>query len=564
MAEPSRHYDAYSSYRKTLTISHSMSNQSQNDPTNISEIKEGLAKLAKSTNQTPPGDGVTMLTVSMSQPLSRSAHEIGQILADSPLYRFGDGFVTIDKASGEFQSMTPNRFCSWVEGYLFTTLARRAGEEIITMKRDYAAQVMASDNFRLQIREIKAVNTVRLPVWRGTGEVKANRSKPFWLVEGSDWHVELLPPGYDERTKTFTIELVPFDDDMSKEEAEYFLHDVLKSFPWVREEEHGTARTLGVHLAAMLGTFCRSMFKDGTVRPMIIYNGNQPGSGKSLLMRMALAPVYGAPAEDSKPGNEELRKKLDIAAMDRKPYLVLDDVSSLHSHDLNRFTSSPVHEARVLGQSRNMVCENVTQVFATGNQLTLAEDLVRRSLVVDLFEPSKATERDFEKELTPDWLFMPETRARFLATLWSIVRDWNDAERPHDSNVKHTSAPVWASVIGSIVNHFNPKLKPFAKRIFEIGGDESGAALEALLIAIASDVPAEGEEFKNSELIELAESKGLLEAIAGHCKDPRKALGHCIKRMRGRQFTDAHGRRFEFGKRDKSFGAVYPIRFIGA
>ncbi len=543
-----------------------MSSQSKDEVGNVVEIHEGISaglkKLAKSTNQEPPGDGVEMLTVSMSQPLSHAAREIGQVLADAPLYRFGDGFVTIEPESGEFQPMPANRFCSWVESYLFTTMTRRTGEEVVTMKKDYAAQVLASDNFRLQIREIKSVNTVRLPVWRGTGEIKPNRSKPFWLVEGSDWHVELLPPGYDERTKTLTLERVEYADDMSREDAETFLLEVLKGFPWVKEEGLGNARTLGVHFAAMIGVFCRSMFKDGTIRPMMIYNGNQPGSGKSLLMRMALAPVYGAPAEDSKPGNEELRKKLDIAAMDRKPYLVLDDVSSLHSHDLNRFTSSPVHEARVLGQSRNVVCENVTQVFATGNQLTLAEDLVRRSLVVDLFEPGKAVERTFEKELTPDWLFMPETRAKFLAALWSIVSGWNEAGRPYDPEVRHTSAPVWASVIGGIVHHFQPKLKPFAKRNFDLGGDESGAALEALLCAIASDVPDTGAEYKNSELIELADEKGLLEAIAGHAKDPRKALGHRLKRMRGRQFTDEQGRRFEFGHRSKSFGAVYPIRFL--
>ena len=526
------------------------------------EIKDGLAKIAKSTNQPLPSDGLEMLTVNMSQPLSHAAREIGQVLADAPLYRFDDSYVTIDPESGGFQPMLANRFCSWVEGYLYTVINRRAGEEVQTMKKEYASQILASDNFRLQIREIKAVNTVRLPVWRGSREIKTNRSKPFWLVDESDWHVELLPPGYDELSKTFTIERVPYADDLSIEEAEAFFLEMVSGFPWVREEEHGNARTLGVHLVAMVGVFCRSMFKDGTIRPMIIYNGNQPGSGKSLLMRMALAPVYGAPAEDSKPGNEELRKKLDTAAMSRKPYLVLDDVSSLHSHDLNRFTSSPVHEARVLGQSRNVVCENVTQVFATGNQLTLAEDLVRRSLVVDLFEPGKAIERTFDKEITPDWLFMPETRAKFLAALWAIVREWNLSGRPHNPDIRHTSAPIWACAVGSIVHHFNPNLKPFAKRNFDLGGDESGAALEALVCSIASGLDEDGAEYKNSELIEIADEKGLLEAIAGHAKDPRKALGHRLKRLRGRQFIDSHGRPYEFGKRDKSFGAVYPIRFL--
>jgi hypothetical protein len=182
--------------------------------------------------------------------------------------------------------------------------------------------------------------------------------------------------------------------------------------------------------------------------------------------------------------------------------------------------------------------------------------------VVDLFEPGKATERTFEKELTPDWLCLTETRAQFLAALWAIVRKWNENGRPACKEARHTSASQWANVIGAIVHNLNPKLKPFAKRTFSLGGDESGAALEALIISLASDLPTSGEEFTTTVLIDRAEELNLLEAIAGHAKDVRKAIGQRIRKLRGRVFTDASGRRFEFGKRDKSFGAVYPIRFL--
>lgn len=221
---------------------------------------------------------------------------------------------------------------------------------------------------------------------------------------------------------------MPYDDSLSIKDADEFLSEMLSGSPWAMEEEHGKRRVLGVH----------------------------------------------------------------IAAMDRKPYLVLDDVNSLHSNDLNRFINSPVHEARVLGQSRTIVCKNVTQGFPTGNQLSLAEDLVRRSLVVDLFEPGKAIERTFEKVLTSDWFVLPETRARFLAALWAIVREWNEGGREASPHARHTSAPHWAQVIGAIVHHYKPLLVPFAKRNFELGGDVSGAALEALLRSNASSVPTAG------------------------------------------------------------------------
>ena len=68
--------------------------------------------------------------------------------------------------------------------------------------------------------------------------------------------------------------------------------------------------------------------------------------------------------------------------------------------------------------------------------------------------------------------------------------------------------------------------------------------------------------YKPSDIIDEAEKRGLMETICGYAKDPHKALGHKARKMRGRQFTDNHGRRFEFGKRPASCGAVYPIRFM--
>lgn len=542
-----------------------MNDQNESNAQDLAgQIRDNAALVARSANIEPPEQSREIPTVRVDQPVSHAAREFGMILAPSPLFRFGESFVTIGKERGELELMTSDRFRSWVESYLYAVRPKGDGYLAATMTRDLAGMVMASDRFREQIREVKAINKVRLPAWRGSSEVKVSRDGPFWLEAGSDLHVELLPAGYDERTKTFTVETVKYRHDLPLSEAHEFLAETLFRFPWASEEEHTISRSIGVQFAAMIGVFCSSMFKEGTVRPMIVYNGNQPGSGKSLLMRMALAPVHGEPAESGKPANEEFRKLLFSTAKARKPYLALDDVSSLHSDDLNRFITTAKHEGRNMGGDLMGVFPAVTQVLTTGNQLTLTADLVRRSLVVDLFEPGKATERTFEKELTPDWLCLPETRAQFLAALWAIVRDWNEKGRPACKEARHSTAPPWASVIGAIVHYLNPKLKPFAKRTFSLGGDESGIALEALIVALASDLPTSGDEFTTSDLIDKAEELNLLEAIAGHAKDMRKAIGHKVKKLRGRVFTDASGRRFEFGKVNVSRGAVYPIRFLDA
>ena len=51
-------------------------------------------------------------------------------------------------------------------------------------------------------------------------------------------------------------------------------------------------------------------------------------------------------------------------------------------------------------------------------------------------------------------------------------------------------------------------------------------------------------------------------ALAAACQRPKKALGHQLKFQLGRQFRDTRGRLFEFGKREVSAGAAYPIIFL--
>jgi hypothetical protein len=70
-------------------------------------------------------------------------------------------------------------------------------------------------------------------------------------------------------------------------------------------------------------------------------------------------------------------------------------------------------------------------------------------------------------------------------------------------------------------------------------------------------------EYRPRELADKADALGLLDAIIPYAKDQSKALGQRLKLQRGRHYRDTEGRLFEFGKREVSAGAVYPIRFLG-
>jgi hypothetical protein len=58
--------------------------------------------------------------------------------------------------------------------------------------------------------------------------------------------------------------------------------------------------------------------------------------------------------------------------------------------------------------------------------------------------------------------------------------------------------------------------------------------------------------FKPAGCLEKAEELDVLDLITGAARDPKKALGQKIRKLRGREFIVGKGRRFEFGQRQRS------------
>jgi hypothetical protein len=280
------------------------------------------------------------------------------------------------------------------------------------------------------------------------------------------------------------------------------------------------------------------------------------------LMRMILSPVHGAPAEAGKPETEkDFESVLDSTAIARKPYLVLDDCKSIHSPALNRFVTSPRHECRLFHSQRLATVPKITQVLATGNGLTISTDLERRALVIDLFEAGVAADRKHKRPITPSWLFSDATRSRFLAALWFVVRDWRDRGMPLMKEHVKPSFEEWTELVGGIVTSLGLP-NPCTPRDNASGGDESTRALKIVIAAIVGEADRDKPPILSTDdILERAEADEQLEVITT-AKVPKNSLGHKMKKLKGRHLVDSQGRSFEFGKRDASQGARYPITFL--
>jgi len=519
---------------------------------NVAEIRAAMPLMASAAGVTMPGNGRALPMVPLDQPLSGLCRAVGQALAAAPLFRMGEEFVTVDPETGETRAMTSDRFISWHQGF-FHFYAPPRGENdpprILSITRaGQARQILASDELRAHVRPLRAVHSVRLPVWRGSGPERT---------------VDLLPAGYDLATGIFTADALHFAKDWTLDQAAVWLMVLLEEFPWYESGPVIHRRSLAAQVASMVGTFCKGMFPPGTVRPMVVYNGNQSGTGKSKLMRIGLAPVHGAPAENSKPkSEEELRNVLDAVALVGLPYLVLDDVVMLASPELNKFVTSPRHSPRIKGKSVVVPCDNVTQVFVTGNGLVLTEDLLRRSLVVDLHERRKASARTFARVIADEWISSDAFRRDALSALWALVRHWKEQGCPVPPEALASSFEAFKATVGGIVASAG-FAHPFAPRECSMGGDESSRALERTLARLASALPADGAaDWTGEEILEVLRADGVLDVVLPFAKDERKSLGHRLAKLRGREFLDDRGRAFEFGRRDTASRAVYPVRIL--
>lgn len=489
----------------------------------------------------------------------RLARELGQLISRCGIFRQGGRIVTVDALSGDVESMTEKRFTTWVEKFVTTVKWRNGDQQETTMADTLAGKILAADQFRDTLRELKGVHPVRMPVLRESGKV------------------ELLSPGYDEESQIFTVETVKYDQDLPIDDAREVFVDLLQAFPWADLGSDPNAlfrnRSVSVQVAAMLGTYCRGMFPPGTKRPMITYIANQPGTGKSLLAVMALSAVFGHVTGTVKPRDEEkFGVLLETVAQTFSPYLFLDDIANgIFSNSLNSFLTRSYHGGRKFHKNDEMFhVPNVTQVYATGNGIELTPDLQRRTLVVDMFLPGEVRGRTFENRLTDDVLAAPDLRKRVLAAMWAVVRDWSDAGAVRVQNPLETFEE-WTCIVGALTR-FAGFSDPLEVPDLPDGGDKQGRTWRHFLGRLAGEgiLPGEAERsFTVQECLEKAEemveaNEIEMEDLVGHAKDQNKAFGRRMAKWKGRHITDTRGRVVQFGKRRQDKARVYECEVIAS
>ena len=484
--------------------------------------------------------------VNLNRAPSEIAHETGLNLKDSGLYVYAENLVTVD-GEGIAKPMDSDRFRTWIDQFQLNYYKRRViteGDEKklgppikAGIKADVAKVILKSDDFIFHMPVIKRILPVRLPVWE--------KDK-----ENGTLRVRLLPYGYDQATQIFTQNTgIEYMDSWPLDQAVLYLRNLLKDFPY-----GDVGRSLSVQVSAMLTTFCQLLFAERDRFPMIYFNANQPGSGKSRLAEMCIYPVYGIAEPLTFSDNDEFTKKLDTWAQNPTAYAFLDDVSGLvKNNDLNRWITSPVWTFRYMHTQRTGSVYSQKLTLLTGNQATLSDDLTRRSLMVDLWSSELPSDRQgrLTQSIDHEWLAKPSNRGDMLSALFSLVKNWSEvhANKPYEKLVP--SFEGWSRIVPSIVTlaGFDCPLKE--PNVQDAGGKQHVEFLRLLTAAVAEHEPTIGKprDLLLTEWCRLARRNGVFHAVVSDMETMREVLEASPKLYK--QVKDDNGIPRELTESDK-------------
>lgn len=515
--------------------------------------------------EAPPAPAAEPLFVRLPMsgiPVTEFAREIGRVVSGNGVFRRGREAVTVDHVSGELVDMTPERMRTYVEKLAITYKMKSVGEGEYkkvaeTMGVEVARGTLAADVFVDQQRVVDRVNHVRMPVKR------------------KDGRFELLPEGYDRESRIYTLPHGPkVDETMDLERAKKIIEDVLCEFPWGDWDEAKQSRSRAVIIAFMLAMFGLGLQSLHASRLNLVVVSNSPRSGKSLLVRVILTPLFGKARGRAKPDREEMRKVLDACAQAASPYLFLDNLKgNLDDANLEAFMTSSVWSGRVMGSQREFSAPRTAVVFITGNNLSLSTDLAGRTLMSELYvEESDPQARGVQRVIDDEWLERPEVRSDLLSSLWAVVRHWDAQGRPAGARVVR-GYEEWSRMFGGMVACAGWGNALAAPKV-EHAGDTEWADMQALVTELVHDMKeAKDKDFEFAELIDCCRNTEcfvwLIDGKEGKDKDGaswfepsakcRSTMGKLWSGKYGGRVFVVDGQRVRFGVRGKNRTRKYHV-----
>lgn len=234
-------------------------------------------------------------------------------------------------------------------------------------------------------------------------------------------------------------------DDVARA-RDYLLNELLGDFDFAESSDRAHA------LGLLLLPFVREFIGEHPT-PLHAVFAPEHGAGKTTLARAALMPGVGDVAMSPGAGKneEEWRKQITSALLSGAGAIVFDNLSgTLDSPALASALTTGTWSDRMLGKSQTVTLPVRNAWVATGNNLDLSDEQVRR--VVPIFlEPrgSTAAERQTGAFRHPDLLGWAQSNRKALAqAALTLVSHWLEGEAHADESGMFSRMPGASPVAG--------------------------------------------------------------------------------------------------------------------
>jgi hypothetical protein len=336
-----------------------------------------------------------------------------------------------------------------------------------------------------------------------------------------------------------------------------------------------------VHLDALLHDFCFKTPGDRTnylamlitivlvsrfigSKPAVLFNGNQPELGKTILAQIISILRDGHPAETASynANDEEFEKRLGAIVHRGVTTIIIDNAKSrsrnsrIESACLERSITDPVLSFRLLRYSVEIRAENSHIFCITANSPDVSRDLVTRSAVVNLYYEGDPSRRSFSIQ-DPEG-YAETHRLELLGELIGMVERWKAVGMPMSNASSRFNKRGWASIVGGI-------LEANGEPDFLVNAGEAASLLDDTqrefteLIAVLADHPQ--GLWTAAELVELCNKHGLLtgDLGTGSARSLATKMGTLVGRFVNDTFLLDDGRSAKFKRTDARKGNVYQV-----
>ena len=350
--------------------------------------------------------------------------------------RYGeDGFQQLSNGHQDFQQVKPVTVDSLVAhlsmAYDFGRVdGRTGGVKAVLFPRDAAAAVVHAPHGIPNVRTLRGATTV--PVVRADGSIldAAGFDEPTGLLYEPD-------TGMDQ----IRVSAQPSAEEIA--EARWWVDEVIGGFPFSSDSDR-------VNYVTFLLTPLLRIASPGP-RKLVVLDARQPGTGKTLLAKVAHM-IHGGVMRGPLPTEEpELVKDIATILLNTSsPIVTYDNVEGLvRSTALTSLLTSDRYSGRILGSNSQLDRVNDRIWSITGNNVAIAGDLARRCLWVDIDAgiPNPQTRTGFKHNLHQ---FVPQNRPRIVWALLTMIRGWQTAGCPSGPSKGSDDYAEWIRVCDAI------------------------------------------------------------------------------------------------------------------